>query len=373
MRKIIEEPQWQEATNLAQIGNRSDDQTGAVSTPIYLSTTFAHPALGESTGYDYTRTANPTRDVVEQALAQLENGRYGFATSSGMSAIQLVFELFSSDSRFLVSRDLYGGSYRYFDALAQKGFAQFAYFNTLSELEKGLDTKTAAVFLETPTNPLMNELDIAETARLAKEHGALLIVDNTFLTPILQKPLTLGADIVIHSATKFLGGHNDLLAGAIITASDELGEKLTFALNTTGAVLSPFDSWLLIRGLKTLALRISQQEKNARKLVHYLKKEVLIKEVFYPERGSMISLKLHSAEQVSHFLSSLKLFTFAESLGGVESLVTYPTTQTHADIPKALRESYGLTEDLLRLSIGIEAAEDLIVDIQQALQKTAGC
>lgn len=369
MRKIIEEPQWQEATNLAQIGNRSDDQTGTVSTPIYLSTTFAHPALGKSTGYDYTRTANPTRDVVEQALAQLEHGRYGFATSSGMSAIQLVFELFPSGSRFLVSRDLYGGSYRYFDALAQKGYAQFTYFNTLSELEKGLAAKTTAVFLETPTNPLMNELDIAETARLAKEHGALLIVDNTFLTPILQKPLTLGADIVVHSATKFLGGHNDLLAGAVITASDELGEKLAFALNTTGAVLSPFDSWLLIRGLKTLALRVSQQEKNAQKLVHYLKKEALIKEVFYPERGSMVSLKLQSAEQVPHFLSSLKLFTFAESLGGVESLVTYPTTQTHADIPKDLRESYGLTEDLLRLSIGIEAAEDLIEDIQQALKR----
>lgn len=371
MKKINEALQWQEATKLVQIGNHSDDQTGAVSTPIYLSTTYAHPELGKSTGYDYTRTANPTRQVVEQALAQLENGRCGFAVSSGMSAIQLVFELFPCGSRFLISRDLYGGSYRYFDALTKKGFGYFTYFDTLDELEKAIGSETAAVFLETPTNPLMNELDIAKAAQLAKKHDALLIVDNTFLTPILQKPLTLGADIVVHSATKFLGGHNDLLAGAVITASDELGEKLAFALNTTGAVLSPFDSWLLIRGLKTLALRVTQQEKNARKLVSYLKQEALIKEVFYPERGSMISIKLISADQIPSFLSALELFTFAESLGGVESLVTYPTTQTHADIPKDLRESYGLTDDLLRLSIGIEAADDLIEDIQQALEKSA--
>ncbi|MBL1224106.1 PLP-dependent transferase [Enterococcus sp. BWR-S5] len=371
MKKTTEPTHWKEATRLAQIGNHQDDQTGAVSTPIYLSTTYAHPKLGQSTGFDYTRTANPTRQVVEQALAQLENGRYGFATSSGMSAIQLVFQLFPSGSRFLVSRDVYGGSYRYFDALTQQGYAQFSYFDTLEELKKTIDADTAAVFLETPTNPLMNELDIFIAAQLAKEHQALLIVDNTFLTPILQKPLTLGADIVVHSATKFLGGHNDLLAGAVITGSDDLGEKLSFALNTTGAVLSPFDSWLLIRGLKTLDLRIKQQEKNAKKLAASLKKEKRIKEIFYPERGSMISLKLQSPEQVPSFLSALKLFTFAESLGGVESLITYPTTQTHADIPKALRESYGLTDDLLRLSIGIEAAEDLIADIQQALEKTA--
>lgn len=367
MKKIIEDSHWQEATRLAQIGNHKDDQTGAVSTPIYLSTTYAHPELGQSTGYDYTRTANPTRQVVEQALAQLEGGRYGFAVSSGMSAIQLVFELFPCGSHFLVSRDLYGGSYRYFTALTQKGNGHFTYFDTLDELEDLIDDQTTAVFLETPTNPLMKELDITKTAELAKKHQALLIVDNTFLTPILQKPLALGADIVVHSATKFLGGHNDLLAGAVITDSEELGEKLAFALNTTGAVLSPFDSWLLIRGLKTLALRVKQQGQNAQKLVAYLKQEPQIKEIFYPEQGSMISIKLQSTEQIPAFLAKLKLFTFAESLGGVESLITYPTTQTHADIPKELRESYGLTDDLLRLSIGIEAAEDLIEDIRQAL------
>ncbi|WP_086350908.1 PLP-dependent transferase [Candidatus Enterococcus clewellii] len=370
MKKIIDSAHWQEATKLAQIGNHTDNQTGAISTPIYLSTTYAHPELGQSTGFDYTRTANPTRQVVEQALAQLEHGRYGFATSSGMSAIQLVFELFPCSSHFLVSRDVYGGSYRYFNDLEKKGSCHFTYFDTLAELEYLIDTETAAVFLETPTNPLMNELDITAASVIAKEYEALLIVDNTFLTPILQKPLTLGADIVVHSATKFLGGHNDLLAGAVITDSDFLGEKLAFALNTTGAVLSPFDSWLLIRGLKTLSLRVKQQQENAQALVAVLKQAPQIKEVLYPEQGSMISLKLQTAEQIPAFLAALNLFTFAESLGGVESLVTYPTTQTHADIPKELRESYGLTDDLLRLSIGIEAVEDLIEDIQQALKKS---
>jgi len=362
---------WQEATKLAQIGNRSDKQHGAVSTPIYLSATYAHPGLGQSTGFDYSRTANPTRQVVETALAQLENGRFGFATSSGMSAVQLVFELFPAGSKFLASRDLYGGSYRYFDALTQAGRFQFAYFDSIDDLKQQLSQETAAVFLETPTNPLMNEIDISQAAAAAKAYGALLIVDNTFLTPILQKPLALGADIVVHSATKFLGGHNDLLAGAVITDSDELGEKLAVALNTTGAVLSSFDSWLLIRGLKTLKLRMTQQEKNAKKLAAALRKEPLVKEVFYPEKGSMISFKLAKAEQVSVFLASLNLFTFAESLGGVESLITYPSTQTHADIPEELRISYGLTADLLRLSIGIEDAADLIDDIRQALWKTA--
>ncbi|MGM0215826.1 PLP-dependent transferase [Enterococcus sp. AZ109] len=359
---------YQEATYLAQIGNQSDQQTGSVNPPIYLSTTYAHPELGQSTGFDYTRTANPTRQIVQEALARLENGRFGFATSSGMSAIQLVFELFPCGSRFLVSRDLYGGSYRYFNALSQQGKYHFDYFDTLEDLTAQLTPEIAAIFLETPTNPLMNEVDIAQVAALTKTMDTLLIVDNTFYTPILQKPLDLGADIVIHSATKFLGGHNDLLAGAVITKSSNLGEKLAYSLNTTGAVLAPFDCWLLIRGLKTLKLRVLQQQENAQRLAAYLESEPAIKEVFYPGRGSMISIKLHSSEQVPGVLSALQLFTFAESLGSVESLVTYPTTQTHAEIPKELRESYGLTDNLLRLSVGIEDAEDLIADLQQALK-----
>ncbi|MBO1306018.1 PLP-dependent transferase [Enterococcus sp. 669A] len=360
---------WQEATYLAQIGNHSEEHTGAVNPPIYLSTTYAHPELGQSTGFDYTRTANPTRQIVQDAVARSENGRFGFATSSGMSAIQLVFELFPCGSRFLVSRDLYGGSYRYFNALSQQGKYHFDYFDTLEDLAEKINPEIAAVFLETPTNPLMTEVDILEVRVLTKACDALLIVDNTFYTPILQKPLDLGADIVVHSATKFLGGHNDLLAGAVITNSEKLGEKLAYSLNTTGAVLAPFDCWLLIRGLKTLKLRVLQQQDNTRELAAYLESEPGIKEVFYPGRGSMISIKLHSADQVPVVLSALELFTFAESLGSVESLVTYPTTQTHAEIPQELRESYGLTDNLLRLSIGIEDADDLITDLRQALEK----
>lgn len=360
---------WQPATQLAQIGNHADDQTGAVNTPIYLSTTYAHPELGKSTGFDYTRTANPTRQVLETALAELENGTHAFATSSGMSAIQLVFELFAIGSSFLVSRDLYGGSYRYFQALESKGSYHFDYFDTIEEYQEKISTKYAGVFIETPTNPLMNEVDISLVAQLAKKQNCLVIVDNTFLTPIIQKPLDLGADIVIHSATKFLGGHNDLLAGAVITNSADLGEKLAYSLNTTGAVLAPFDCWLLIRGLKTLKLRVNQQEKNAQDVAKFLRNNTGVTKVFYPGKGSMISFKLKTANQISSFLSELKLFTFAESLGSVESLVTYPTTQTHAEIPQALRESYGLTDTLLRLSIGIEDAEDLIEDLRQALEK----
>ncbi|EOH94402.1 PLP-dependent transferase [Enterococcus pallens] len=362
---------WQSATQLAQIGNNADKQTGAVNTPIYLSTTYAHPELGQSTGFDYTRTANPTRQVLETALAELENGTHGFATSSGMSAIQLVFELFPIGSSFLVSRDLYGGSYRYFNALENKGSYQFEYFDTFEDYQNKINSNYAGIFIETPTNPLMNEVDISLVARLAKEHGCLVIVDNTFLTPIIQKPLDLGADIVIHSATKFLGGHNDLLAGAVITNSTELGEKLAYSLNTNGAVLAPFDCWLLIRGLKTLKLRVNQQEKNAQAVATFLQENSAIQEVFYPGKGSMISFKLKTAQQISTFLSKLQLFTFAESLGSVESLVTYPTTQTHAEIPLELRESYGLTDNLLRLSIGIEDEEDLIEDLRQALEKTS--
>ncbi|MGG5318042.1 PLP-dependent transferase [Enterococcus sp. AZ072] len=360
---------WQAATQLAQIGNHANDQTGAVNTPIYLSTTYAHPKLGQSTGFDYTRTANPTRQVLENALAELENGTHGFATSSGMSAIQLVFELFPVGSCFLVSRDLYGGSYRYFNALANKGSYQFEYFDTIEDYKAKIRSEFAGVFIETPTNPLMNEVDISYVVKLAKDQNCLVIVDNTFLTPIIQKPLNLGADIVIHSATKFLGGHNDLLAGAVVTNSAEIGERLAYILNTTGAVLAPFDCWLLIRGLKTLKLRVNQQEKNAQVISGFLQEHTAIQQIFYPGKGSMISFKLKTAEQISTFLSALKLFTFAESLGSVESLVTYPTTQTHAEIPQELRESYGLTDNLLRLSIGIEDSDDLIEDLKQALER----
>lgn len=356
------------ATRLAQLGNRTDAQTGAVSAPIYLATTYAHPKLGESTGYDYTRTKNPTRDILEKGLAELENGAGAVVTSSGMSAIQLVFNLFPAGSHFLVSRDLYGGSYRFFEDLAEKKIASFDYFSDLASFKTKISPKTAAVFLETPTNPLMQEVSIAEVAKASQKNQALLIVDNTFLTPLGQQPIKLGADLVIHSGTKFLTGHNDLLAGVVVSATEELAEKLAWLANTTGPTLASFDAWLFIRSLKTFKLRFQEQEKNAKKVAAALEKNSALKELIYPNKGAMISFKVKDSVKIKQFLAKLEIITYAESLGGVESLITYPTTQTHADIPKEIRESYGLTEDLLRLSVGIEDSQDLIDDLEKALK-----
>lgn len=353
-------------TILAQIGNGQNPNTGSLNTPVYFSTTYQHPTLGASTGYDYTRTSNPTRSVLEDALAQLENGTRGFATSSGMSAIQLALSIFPAGSHFVTSRDLYGGSFRYFDELEQRELYSFTYCHEEADFAAAITEKTVAFFIESPTNPLMREVSIEKLSQLAHAQGLLVIVDNTFLTPLLQRPLELGADIVIHSATKYLGGHNDVLAGAVIVKDQELGERLFFQLNTTGAVLSPFDSWLLIRGLKTLSLRMTRHEENARAINAYLTEESLVTNIYYPNRGGMLSFTLADETKIKSFLSALNLFTFAESLGGVESLITYPTTQTHADIPAAERQAYGLTPDLLRLSVGIEAAADLINDLAQA-------
>ncbi|MDR0921084.1 MAG: aminotransferase class I/II-fold pyridoxal phosphate-dependent enzyme [Lactobacillales bacterium] len=363
---MSKEQQQSIETILAQIGARTDKATGALNSPVYFSTTYQHPEFGKSTGYDYTRTKNPTRAIAEEALATLEGGAVGLVTSSGMSAIQLAVEYFPLGSEIIACRDLYGGSYRWFNQLNEKGAYKFKYADSEEDFLRLISEKTVAVFVETPTNPLMNELDIEKISEVAHNNGALVIVDNTFYTPIIQRPLELGADIVVHSATKYLGGHNDLLAGAVITKDEKIGEQLGFNLNTTGQVLSPFDSWLLIRGMKTLALRMSRHEENAAKIVAFLEKSDSVKEVLYTGRGGMISFKVTEEQTIPAFINSLKLFTFAESLGGVESLITYPTTQTHADIPAEVRESYGLTDDLLRLSVGIEAPEDLIADLEQA-------
>lgn len=354
-------------TYLAQLGNRRDPQTGAISMPIHMSTTFEHPELGRTTGFDYTRTKNPTRSVLEDGLAELEGGTHAVATSSGMAAIQLVFGLYPAGSRFLVTRDVYGGSYRYFRELENQGHAEFDFFDSLDELEAGLEEQTAAVFLETPTNPLMTEISIAAVARLATAAGAHTIVDNTFLTPLRQKPLDEGATLSVHSATKYLTGHNDLLAGAVVTADEEIGERLLWLANTTGPTLSAFDSWLFVRSLKTLPIRLDRQEATAREVAQALSEHPAVSEVFFPGRGAMISMKITDSSRVAAVLKGLTVFTYAESLGGVESLITHPVTQTHADIPVEIREAYGLTDDLLRLSIGLEDPQCLIDDLTRAL------
>lgn len=355
-------------TILAHTGIKADEKTGALVSPIHFSTTYQHPEFGQSTGFDYTRTKNPTRATLEATLAQIEQADYALVTSSGMAALVLLFNTFPEGSKIVAARDLYGGSFRWFNEMQAKGRFFFSYANTEAELLAAITDETDYVFLETPTNPLMVEFDIAKVAAATHAVGAKLIVDNTFYSPIYQNPIPLGADVVLHSATKYLSGHNDVLAGVLMTSDQAIYDKLFYDQNTTGPTLSPFDCYLFMRGLKTLALRMERATENAQKIADFLRHSSAVKEVFYTGKGGMISVKVADQARIPHILNSLKVFTFAESLGGVESLITYPATQTHADIPAAVRHSYGLTDDLLRLSIGIEAAADLIEDLRQALE-----
>ncbi|WP_103107718.1 aminotransferase class I/II-fold pyridoxal phosphate-dependent enzyme [Brevibacillus reuszeri] len=372
-------------TKLVQAGVGKDEKTGAVNFPVYYATAYRHPSLGQSTGYDYTRTANPTRSVLEVTIAEAEAGDAGFACASGMAAVHTVMGLFSQGDHLIVSLDLYGGTYRLFEQLLSRYGLTFTYVD-LRDIQKVADAirpETKAIFVETPTNPLMQITDIREVVQLAKNHELLAIVDNTFMTPYCQRPLELGADIVLHSATKYLGGHNDVLAGLIVTKGAELSEKMRFLHNSIGAVLGPQDSWLLVRGMKTLALRMERHEANAFAVAAKLKEHPAVAEVFYPGLAEhpghdvqksqasgfsgMVSFRVRSVEQVGLFLQNLRIVSFAESLGGVESLCTYPTTQTHADIPQEVREYVGVCDRLLRLSVGIEHPDDLIADLTQAL------
>lgn len=358
-------------TILTQLGNRIDEVTGAVSAPIHLSTAYHHRTLGESTGFDYTRTKNPTRQILEDGIALLEGGVAGFATSSGMAAIELVLALFKVDDHVIGFDQLYGGTYRLLEHWQNQGKLNVSYvdFEHLSEVEAEITSETKAIFIETPTNPLLTEIDLEAVAELTRKHNLLLIVDNTFYTPYLQQPLKLGADIVVHSATKYLAGHNDVLAGLVVAKSPKLAEQLADLHNNIGATLSPFDAWLVIRGMKTLALRLKQQEKNAKTLVQFLADHPCVAEVFYPGKGGMISFQLKNGKWVKQFLQELKLISFAESLGGVESFITYPATQTHADIPEQKRIALGIDDRLLRFSVGIEAVEDLKTDITRSFSK----
>ncbi len=363
------------------------DTTGAVSVPIFQSATFAHPAVGKSTGYDYARLQNPTREHLEKTVAKLENGFDAMAFSTGMAAITALMELFSPGDHIVASDDLYGGSHRLFYHISVKNGLSFDLVNTsfVAEIAARIKPETKAVFIETPTNPMMQVTDIARVAELCKERGLLLIVDNTFLTPYLQKPLDLGADVVLHSGTKYLGGHNDTLAGFLVVADPALSERLRFIYKTTGACLSPFDSWLLIRGIKTLPVRMARQQESALKIAQWLREQKNIKAVHYvglpthPDYetskkqstgfGAMISFEVDSAQTAHRMLERVRVIQYAESLGGVESLITYPMLQTHADVPREEREAKGINERLLRLSVGLEALEDLIADLRQALEE----
>jgi cystathionine gamma-synthase len=361
-------------TKLAQIGNRSENVTGTVNPPVYFSTAYRHAGIGQSTGFDYIRTGNPTRLLVEQAIADLEHGDRGFAFSSGMAAIQTIMALFQSGDELIVSSDLYGGTYRLFEREWKKYGLSFQYddFTNPAETEKLISGKTKALFIETPTNPLMQEADIKELAAVAKKHNLLVIVDNTFYTPVIQTPILDGADIVIHSATKYLGGHNDVLAGLVVTKGKELSDEFFQHQNAIGAVLSPFDSWLLMRGMKTLSLRMRQHEQNAQAISQFLEKHPDVLDVLYPGKGGMLSFRLQDEAWINPFLKNLKTITFAESLGGIESFITYPATQTHMDIPLEIRLANGVCNRLLRFSVGVEHAEDIIEDLTEAFKQMKG-
>jgi len=378
-----------EKSTLCVHGSRKKyDNTGSITVPIYQSATFAHPGVGQSTGFDYTRVQNPTREYLEETLAKLEGGAEALAFSSGMAAISTLMELFNRGDHIIATEDIYGGSYRLFSHIAESRGIKIDYTDTsrIQNIEALLRKETRAVFIETPTNPMMQVTDIAAVAELCRKNKLLLIVDNTFLTPYFQQPLQLGADIVVHSGTKYLGGHNDTLAGFLVVSDSGLAQQLRYLYKTTGACLSPFDSWLLIRGIKTLAVRLERQQETALKIAQWLQKQQQIKAVYYPGLpdhpgyeiskkqasgfGGMLSFETYSQETALRILERVELIQYAESLGGVESLITYPMLQTHSDIPQEKREARGIGNCLLRLSVGLEAADDLIADLSQALGKS---
>jgi len=358
------------------------DTTGAVAVPIFASATFAHPGVGQSTGFDYSRSLNPTNVHLEDTVAALEGGSDAIAFSSGMAAVSALMELFSPGDHIIASDDLYGGTFRLFLHISQKNGVKVSYASTLKDVEKEIIPATKAIFIETPSNPMMRVTDMAAVAAIAQKHKLLFIVDNTFLTPYFQKPFSHGADIVLHSGTKYLGGHNDTLSGLLVVKDSVLTEKLRFIVKTTGACLSSFDSFLIIRGIKTLAVRMERQQETALKIVHWLLEQSAIKNVYYPGLkehpdyeiscrqtsgfGGMISFSVRDGQTAEKVLESVKVIKYAESLGGVESLITYPMLQTHADLPENERNARGINECLLRLSVGLEAADDLIADLKQS-------
>ncbi len=373
------------ATKIARGAQDGDPTTGAVSVPIYQSATFRHPGLAETTGWDYTRQGNPTRKELEKSLALLEGGVAALAFSSGMAAVAAILDLISSGDHVVLSEDLYGGTYRLFDELGRKRGIQFDFVDTSDTPATAAAFKptTRLLIVETPSNPMMRVSDIASLAALARSCGVLFAVDNTFLSPYFQRPLELGADLVFHSGTKYLAGHNDTLAGFIACAEEALADRLALIQKTTGATLAPLDSWLVLRGMKTLALRMERQQENAMVLAEWLSHHPAVGAVHYvglPDHpghelnarqasgfGSMIAFSVRSPSFVQILLSRVRLVLFAESLGGVESLITYPMTQTHAAIPEAYRRRVGVDDRLLRLSVGIEDVHDLIEDLGQAL------
>ena len=366
-------------------GIDGDETTGAVSVPVYQTSTYKQDALGKHRGWEYSRTGNPTRAALEKLVAALEQGEYGLAFASGLAAINTVLSLFKSGDRLVVSDNIYGGTFRILDNVFKNFGITYEIVDT-SDLEKvktAISDDVKAIYIETPANPLLTVTDIKAVAEIAQKEGKLLIVDNTFLTPYLQRPLTLGADIVIHSGTKYLGGHSDTISGFVVVNDKKLADRLYYLQNAIGGVLAPRDSFLVIRGIKTLGVRMERHVKNANKIAHWLNESGYVSKVYYPGLetdpgyeiqkkqadgpGAMISFVLDKKYDYRKFFETIRLVTLAESLGGVESLVCHPASMTHAAIPKEVREKVGIVDELIRLSVGIEDVDDLIKDLEQAI------
>ena len=368
-------------------GIYGDESTGAVNVPIYQTSTYEQQGIGQNKGWEYSRTGNPTRAALEALIAELEGGTHGFAFGSGMAALTAVLTLFKSGDKIIISSNVYGGTFRVLDKIFKNFNITYSIEDTtdLASLDSKVTPDVKAILIETPANPLLTITDLRGVADIAKKHGILSIVDNTFMTPYLQRPIESGIDIVVHSATKYLGGHSDLVAGLAVVHDKELAERLAFIQNATGGVLGPFDSFLLIRGIKTLGVRLDRHTENALKIAKWLTEQPSVKKVYYPglesaqgyeinkkqakNGGAMISFELKENYDFKKFFSSLGLIALAESLGGVESLACHPASMTHASIPREIREKVGITDGLIRLSVGIESAEDLIADLQQAIEK----
>lgn len=374
-------------TKVIHGGQTHEPSTGAVMPPIFQTSTYAQSSPGKHQGYEYSRTANPTRTALENSLASIENGQFGLAFGSGLAAIDAVIKLLSPGDEVISTNDLYGGSYRLFTKIFENYGIKFHFvrMDDVTAIEDKINQHTKLIWVETPTNPMMNIIDIKAVAEVAKKHSVLLAVDNTFATPYLQQPLDLGADIIMHSATKYLGGHSDVVVGALIVKDKTLADKLYFIQNASGAICGPMDSFLVLRGIKTLALRMQRHCENGRAVAEYLESHPNVENVYWPgfeshpnhkiakkqmkDFGGMISFttKGNDYTKAIQTLEKLRVFTLAESLGGVESLVGHPASMTHASIPKEEREKIGIVDSLIRLSVGIEDAEDLIADLKQAL------
>ncbi len=380
------------STDAVHAGQEHEKITGAVITPIFQTSTYAQSGPGEHTGYEYGRTQNPTREALEKNIATLESAAYGIAFSSGLAATSTIAQLFEKGDHIVATENVYGGTYRFFTQVMGKFGLEMSWVDTSSveNIRAALRPETRMVFVETPTNPLLVLSDIRAIAELCRERGILLAVDNTFLSPYFQRPLELGADISLHSMTKYLNGHSDVVGGIVLTNNEEVAEKLRYLQNAVGAVPSPFDAWLVLRATKTLALRMQAHGRNAQKIAEYLTTREDIQQVIYPGlpshpqyelaqrqhltpneefgSGGMVTFIVESFERARTILQKMRLFTLAESLGGVESLVCHPASMTHASVPKAMREKIGLSDGLIRLSVGVEDADDLIDDLRQAMQ-----